>query len=142
MSVAFGSNHATLKDHKVCIHPLRYSDHAEVCAASTVGIATCHLVDSVSRRIDGTGETITTRAIANDLNTPGRHLVPEGCSRFQIDRVPCQFDVCVSGVVCVGTCNIWTPIAVRIRTRTPDAGLLSRYTRRIDVEAGLRISIT
>ena len=116
MGVAFGSTHATLKDHKVCIHPLRHSDHAGICVGSTVSVGTYHLIDSVGRRIDSTGETIATRAVANDLDPPGRHLVPERSSRFQINRVPCQLDVCVPRVVHVGACNIRTPIAIRIRT--------------------------
>lgn len=140
VGVAFGVTHATLKDDKVRVDPLRYSDHAEVCAASTVSVATCHLIDGVGRRIDGTREAIATRAITNDLDTPGGHLVPEWCSGFQVDWIPRQFDVCVSVFVCVGACNIRTPIAIRIRTRTPDASLLSTYTRGVDVEAGFRIS--
>lgn len=115
MGVASGSTLTTLEDHKVCVHPLRYSDHAEVRAASTVSIAAGNLVDSVGRRIDGTGETVAAWAVANNLDTPGGHLVSERRSRFQIDRVPSQFDKGVSSVVCVGTCNIRTPIAIWIR---------------------------
>lgn len=116
MGVASGSTHATLKDHKVCVHPLRYSDHAEVRAASTVSVATGDLVDSMDRRIDGTGETIAPWAVANDLDTPGGHLLPERCSRLQIDRVPRQFNEGVSTMVCVGACNIRTPVTIWIRT--------------------------
>ena len=94
---------------------MRHSDHAETCVARTVDVGTCHLVDSVCRRIDSTGETIATLAVANDLDSPGRHLIPERSSSVQINRVPCQLDVCVPRVVRVGACNIRTPIAIRIR---------------------------
>lgn len=116
MAVTSGSTHTPFEDHEVCVHPLRYSDNAEVRAASTVSIAAGNLVDSVGRRIDGTGETIAAWAVTYNLDTPGGHLVSERRSRFQIDRVPCQFDKGVSSVVCVGTCNIGTPITIRIRT--------------------------
>lgn len=84
MGVAFGCTHSTLKDHIVCLYPLRNSDNAGKRAAITDKeiVPTCHLVDRVGRRIDGTRETSATIAIANYLNTPGGHHVPEWRSRF------------------------------------------------------------
>ena len=82
------ATHAPFEDDKIGSRTLRNSNDTEICASSTVGVATVDLVDLMFARVDRAGKTIAF-TITNHLHTPCRHLVAERGSWLEIDRIPC-----------------------------------------------------
>ena len=115
--------HASFEDDEVGSRPFWHSYHAEVRTACSVGVASIHLVDLVLGRINGTRKAVAI-TITDDLNAPCRHLVPERGRRLKVDWIPGQLDEGFAGDDGVGACNVWAPIAIRVRRSPPNACLL------------------
>lgn len=126
---------AALKYDKVRFAAFGYSHDAETGATDTDCASARYLVYAMLRRIDGAGKAVAATTFADDLDAPGRHLVAEGCGRFEIDWIPCQLHERVAGFVRVRTGDVRAPVAPWVGGRAPHACFYCRHAGWVDVEA-------
>lgn len=127
--------HVSFENDKVGSRTFRHCHNAEVCTSCSVSVFAVHLVHLMLGGINRTRKTVAI-AVTNNLDAPGRHLIPERSRRFKVDRVPGKLDEGLPRFVSVSTRNVWAPIAIWVRRATPDTCFLCGDSRWIDVEMG------
>lgn len=95
-------------------------------------ISTGNATDTIAGGVNRAREAVATRSGAFNLDTKlGRSALEVGVGE---DWVPADLCEGVAIAICVGSSNIWGPIAQGLGPITPDASILDTNARLVDIE--------